>query len=207
MKQLDSVILPDHFRLKTHMKNVNGETNDVFYVTGKFYDDSISAYIKVNKNPKLSLSNEEAVLKMLKNTNIPVPEVIWYGGKDNEVLILKVVTGEMIWDSIDPRRKQYNKVIGLSYLRKYGKCLAQIHNIDVSWSTQKRHLLYSFIGEEKVRDKRFKKLVVWLQANNRNFKNSVFVHGDFNTANVFFHNNYISGVIDWEFAGSGWKNS
>ena len=159
MKQLDSVILPDHFRLNTYIKNVNGETNDVFYVTGEFHSDSISAYVKVNKNPKLSLSNEEAVLKMLKDTNIPVPKVIWYGGKDNEVLILEVVSGEMIWDYIDPRYKQYGKDIGLSYLRKYGKCLAQIHNINVSWSTQKRHLLYSFIGEEKVEDNRLKKLM------------------------------------------------
>ena len=135
---------------------------------------------------------------MLKDTNIPVPKVIWYGGKDNEVLILEVVSGEMIWDYIDPRYKQYGKDIGLSYLRKYGKCLAQIHNIDVSWSTQKRHLLYSFIGEEKVEDNRFKKLIVWLQANSINFEKSVFVHGDFNTANVFFHDN--------SYMGPGWVN-
>jgi aminoglycoside phosphotransferase (APT) family kinase protein len=33
----------------------------------------------------------------------------------------------------------------------------------------------------------------------------VFVHGDFNTASVLFQNDSISGVTDWEFAGSGWR--
>ena len=31
------------------------------------------------------------------------------------------------------------------------------------------------------------------------------MHGDFNTASVLFSDASISGVIDWEFAGMGWR--
>ena len=187
------------------MRNINGETNDVFFCKGKFDGCSISVYIKVNKHSQLNLSNEQAILAELKNTDIPVPGVIWYGNERNEVLIVEAIVGDMVWDFIDPRRVLYDRDSALLYLYSYGECLAKIHNLDIAWLPQKRSRLHGLIGEEKVEDDRFKNLVSWVQANNAISSKQVFVHGDFNTANVLFHDNSISGVVDWELAGSGWR--
>jgi aminoglycoside phosphotransferase (APT) family kinase protein len=61
------------------------------------------------------------------------------------------------------------------------------------------------MGEEHFEDRRFRELVQWLYDNEPPDKNLVFVHGDFNTANVLISNGAVSGVLDWEFAGIGWK--
>ncbi len=205
MNPLADINLPSEFRIDTLEKNVDGETNDVFFCKGEFDGRSICAYVKVNKNLQLSLSNEHAVLTELKSANILVPRVIWYGGKSNEVLIVEAVAGDVIWDYIDPRRESYDSDKALLYLHAYGECLAQIHSLDISWPSQKRPRLYGLIGEETIEDDRFKEIVSWIQSNNEVSPGQVFVHGDFNTANVFFHDDSISGVIDWEFAGSGWR--
>ncbi len=197
--------LPEELRIDSIERNVVGETNDVFFCKGEFAGRPISAYIKVSKQPRLSLANEHAVLLELGNSELPVPEVIWYGGEKNEVLIIEAVAGEMIWDYIDPRRGSYDKTKTLPYLRAYGECLARIHSIDKAWSPQKRPRLYGLIEEEHVEEERFRRLVSWVQDNKVAPTEQVFVHGDFNTASVLFHHDSISGVIDWEFAGSGWR--
>jgi len=205
MKQLADIVLPDEFRIDSVVRNVDGETNDVFFCRGEFSGRSVSAYIKANKNPQLSLSNEKAVLTELKHTEIPVPKVIWYGDEKNEVLVIEAILGDMVWDYIDPRRRLYDRDRALLYLKAYGECLAQIHGLDIPWPPQKRPRLYGLIGEEEVKDERFMRIVSWIQSNNVTSPEQVFVHGDFNTASVLFHNGSISGVIDWEFAGSGWR--
>lgn len=205
MDLLADIHLPSQIRIDIMEKNVDGETNDVFFCKGEFDGRSICAYVKVSKNRRLSLSNECSVLTALQITGIPVPKVIWYGGKSNEVLVVEAVVGDMIWDYIDPRRKLYHRDKALRYLRAYGECLAQIHSLDIDWPQQKRPRLYGLIGEETVDCDRFKRLVSWIQSNNVVSPERVFVHGDFNTAGVLFSDDTISGVINWEFAGSGWR--
>jgi aminoglycoside phosphotransferase len=255
-----NIDLPDGFRIDSAAEIVEGETNHVFFCEGEFRGRTGSAYVKASKHPQLNLSNENAVLSVLKNSGIPVPEVIWYGGERNDVLVVEALPGKLIWDYIDPRRKLYasslsdfgnfgcksarfgpdsvgflsnsgamlrksDKILSqtdrifatkpkvrqaardkaLLYLRAYGECLARIHNLTIPWTSQKRLRLYNLIGEEEVDDERFRQLVSWLQQNKVNSTSDVFVHGDYNTASVLFHNDAISGVIDWEFAGSGWR--
>ena len=203
--QLPDVDLPDALSIHFIERNVYGETNDVFLCRGEFDGRMITVYIKVNKDPQLNLSNEQAILNELKHTDVPVPEVLWYGGEKNEVLIVDAMKGDMIWDYIDPRRRLYDRDQALLHLHAYGDCLAQIHGLDIVWPPQKRSQLHGLIGEESVDDDRFRHLVSWLNANNTISPGQVFVHGDFNTANVLFENNSLSGVVDWELAGSGWR--
>ncbi len=205
MRQIYDIDFPDEFRIDSAVRNGDGETNDVFFCRGEFSGRPVSAYVKASKHPRLSLSNEKSVLTELKKAGISVPEVIWYGGEKNEVLIVGSIPGDMIWDYIDPRRKLYDREKGLLYLQAYGQCLAQIHGLDIAWPPQKRPSLYGFIGEQEVEDQRFREVVAWIQSNDEIRPGQVFVHGDFNTASVLFHNDSISGVVDWEFAGSGWR--
>ncbi|MBN1583836.1 MAG: aminoglycoside phosphotransferase family protein [Anaerolineae bacterium] len=205
MRRITDLGLPDQFRIDFIERNLIGETNDVYYCRGAFDGRAIRAYIKINKHPHLSLDNEYAILNALGNSSIPVPNVIWYGGKQNNLLIVEAVPGAMIWDAIDPRRGPYHIEQALSCLAAYGECLAQIHNLAIVWPPQKRPRLYGFIGEQRMQDKRFRRLVSWIQANDDISPGQVFVHGDFNTASVLLDGEAISGVIDWEFAGYGWR--
>ncbi|MCX7048495.1 MAG: aminoglycoside phosphotransferase family protein [Candidatus Sumerlaeota bacterium] len=118
---------------------------------------------------------------------------------------MEALPGVMIWEYIDPRRRRFDQDKALSYLRAYGECLGQIHSLPMEWPPQKRSKLYGFIGEEDVEDARFQQLVSWLQSHATARDLRTFVHGDLNTASVLFQDGSVSGVVDWEFAGSGWK--
>lgn len=205
MEELAHIDLPDQLRIHSVERNPIGETNDVFCCKGEFGGIAVSAYVKVNKNPQLSLSNEQAVLTALVASEIPVPEVLWYGGEDNEVLVLKAMVGDMIWNYIDPRRELYDRARVIPYLTAYGDCLARIHSLDLTWPPQRRPRLWGLIGEENIQDDRFKRLVSWFRAHNTDCTEHVFVHGDLNTASVLVQDGSVSGVLDWEFTGSGWR--
>ncbi len=65
--------------------------------------------------------------------------------------------------------------------------------------------MYGFMGEEDAADPRFRTLVNWLGSHEVAPRDYVFVHGDYNTANILCKDGIISGLVDWEFAGRGWK--
>ena len=205
MNQLANVDLPDSLKIDSIKKDASGETNNVFFCQGEFDGRSISAYIKVNKDPHLSLSNEYEVLRALAGTGLSVPVALWYGGKHNEVLVIEAMAGRMIWDYIDPRRAPYDANRALAYLCAYGQCLARIHCLPLTWPPQIRSRMHGLIGEENLEDQRFKRLVSWVKSNAVVSPERVFVHGDFNTASVLFDQDSISGILDWEFAGIGWR--
>lgn len=205
MKYIADVDLPRELKIVSLEKNLIGETNDVFFCVGQFDGRPISAYIKVSKHPRLSLSNEHKVLSALADAGLPVPVVLWYGGRRNDVLIVEALAGRMIWDYIDPRRGPYDRDKAIAHLHSYGECLARIHGLAMPWPPQKRSRLHGLIGEEDLADERFKGLVSWVRANDAVSPERVFVHGDFNTASVLFDNDSVSGVVDWEFAGAGWR--
>jgi len=205
MKDLADIDLPHALKIASLERNLIGETNDVFFCKGEFDGRPVSAYIKVNKHPQLSLSNEREALSALADAGLPVPSVLWYGGKQNDVLIVEAMAGRMIWDYVDPRRGSYDAGKALAYLHTYGECLARIHGIAISWAPQRRPRLHGLIGEENLADERFKSLASWIMANDTVCPGPAFVHGDFNVASVLFENDSISGIIDWEFAGTGWR--
>ena len=131
--------------------------------------------------------------------------MLWYGGEGNEVLVVEAIGGDMIWDRIDSRRGLYDRRRALRNLEAYGECLAQIHSLNLNWPLQKRPRLYGLIGEEAVQNDGFVYLVAWIEANRPIVFDEVFAHGDYNTASVLFKEDSVSGVIDWEFAGMGWR--
>ena len=198
---------PPELKIASFEKLDIGETttNDVYFCRGKYRNHPADFYVKVNENPPSYLSNEKNVLEALTSTFIPAPRVIWYEKQKKEILVLEAVKGFLLWDYIDPRRQRYDKQKVLPYLSTYGEFLAKIHNLKLKWEPQKRLKLYHLIGEQDLDDDRFVPLVSWLRNNEPVQKTQVFVHGDCNTASVIFDEDKISGIIDWEFAGLGWK--
>lgn len=205
MTPLADLGLPAELRIASAERNTVGETNDVFFCTGEFQGRPVSAYIKAAKRPNLNLANERSVLDRLAATDMPVPRVLWYGNAAREVLVVEAVPGAIIWDCIDPRRGSFLESTRLAYLRAYGECLGRIHALPIEWPPQKRSRLCGLIGEEAVDDGRFQRLVSWLRAHPTACGEPVFVHGDFNTASVLVRDGAVSGVVDWEFSGRGWR--
>lgn len=205
MIEIADLDLPEELRITSVERNTIGETNDVFFCHGKFAGEPLSVYIKASRGPNSCLANERAVLDRLGSTPLPTPRVLWYRSSPREVLVMDALPGAILWDFIDPRRKLFDKGQALSYLHAYGECLAQIHGLPIALPPQRRPRLYDLIGEAEVEEARFQRLVAWLQNEAPARDERTFVHGDFNTASVLFHEGSIAGVVDWEFAGRGWR--
>ncbi len=202
---LDDLRLPAHVELHSAKRDNTGETNDVFSCHARWQGREISCYLKVGRQEGDCLGNEAAVLKQLETSPIPVPTVIWYHEGPPALLIVETIPGHIVWDYIDPRRPQCDTHRLAGYLRSYGRCLAQIHELPLAWPDQKRRRLESLADEQDVSDPASDELVAWLGQNAPRRREEVFVHGDFNTASVLFRDGRLTGVIDWEFAGRGWR--
>jgi len=180
-------------------------TNSVYFCRGRLMGSDLECYLKRSDRATQSIGNEGAILEHLRTSAIPVPNVLAFGGPPKPYLLLSRLPGTMLWDLIDPRRSAYRKDTVLRHLELYGATLARIHALDVDWSDQRRSNLEGPIGPEEGQDARSRQLMDWLSANRPPQVRRSFVHGDYNTANVMIEGSQVGGVLDWEFAGVGWK--
>lgn len=197
--------LPEDLELDSSEPSPLGETNSVYLCRGRFRSHPVQGYLKVADRRTRSLENERSVLDRIATTSIPAPPVIASGGGRKPFLFLAAVPGTMLQDLVDPRRPSYDRGTVTRNLRAYGELLARIHALEIAWADQPRAGLEGLIGEERASDARFRDLARWIAANQPRRANRTFVHGDFNTANVLLTGGVVSGVLDWEFAGMGWK--
>ena len=197
--------LPPHLNLESADPVQSAGTNSVFFCRGRLRGSEVTGYLKVADRGVESVANERAILERIHATEIPVPAVVAFGGPPKQFLFLASVPGETLWDLIDPRKSDYRKAAVTRNLQAYGATLGQIHGLAIDWSDQRRTWLERLIGDERGSDPRSQALVAWLVANRPTRIQRTFVHGDFNTANVLIQRGAISGVLDWEFAGTGWK--
>ncbi len=205
MVEIPDVEVPAGLELLSVERNIAGETNDVYFCRARFEGRATAVYVKAAKRARHFLGNERAVLDALRGSAIPVPRVLWYAETPRAVLVQEALPGRMVWDHIDPRREGYDPEKAPEYLRAYGNCLGAIHALPLPWDSQKRSRLAGLIGEEDVREERFEQIVSWLRKHAPTQGEPVFVHGDLNTASVLFQGGAVSGVVDWEFAGTGWR--
>ena len=197
--------LPKGLELDLAEMSPFGETNSVYLCEGRFRGSFVEAFLKIADRTTQSLENERFVLDRVSVSDIPVPFVITSGGGSKPFLLLSKLRGIMLWDRIDPHRAHYEKTSVIENLRAYGEMLARIHALEFDWPAQPRARFEGLIGEENVAESQFQNLVAWIDQNPQEPTRRTFVHGDFNTANVLVDGGAISGVIDWEFAGLGWK--
>jgi aminoglycoside phosphotransferase (APT) family kinase protein len=197
--------LPKEFELYTCTENRVGELNNLYLVKGKYQGKPLTAYLKFCKNPSRSLINEYNKLYALASSGIPAPKVLW-ASEARTVLLLEALEGNMVWDSIDPRRGAYDRQNAFNALRQCGEMLGKLHALQIECAIQPRTRMYALEKEEQeADDPRFQQLSAWLNANEIAPRDYVFVHGDYNTANILINDGAITGIVDWEFAGRGWK--
>ena len=197
--------IPPNVKIDSVTKNTVAETNRVLRCDGVVKGKSTSFYLKITKSPEPHMENESQVLSSLAPTTVPAPKVLWYGKARREFMALEERPGIILYELLFPRSPHYRPHLSNRYLVKYGEALGTVHSADIQWKPQKRQQLYGFIGEQEIDDVRFLELKYWLQYNPPGPKDMVFVHGDMNTANVLIHENEVSGILDWEFAGMGWR--
>jgi len=197
--------LPSGLVLDSADSVLHAGTNSVYFCRGRFMQSDLECYLKLADRATQSIENERAILEHVCASGIPIPRVIAFGGAPKPYLLLSRLPGMMLWDLIDPRRSAYRKDAVLRYLQLYGATLARIHALDVVWSDQRRSNLEGLIASEEVQGARSRYLVDWLSTNRPTHIERSFVHGDYNTANVLIDGSQVSGVLDWEFAGLGWK--
>jgi len=197
--------LPEDLQLDSAELNPHSETNSVYFCRGRFRRSPVEGYLKIADRMTRALENERSVLDHIADTNIPVPSVLASDSGTKPFLFLAALPGITLWDLIDPRRPGYHRGAVLKNLRAYGGLLAQVHALGFDWADQGRSKLEDLIGEQDVQDTRFRDLVAWLAANRPDQHERAFIHGDFNTGNVLLSEGDVSGVLDWEFAGIGWK--
>jgi aminoglycoside phosphotransferase (APT) family kinase protein len=203
--KLPDAIVPSGIALKTVEKNTVAEVNNVYRCEGKRNGRPISFYLKVSRNGKRNMGNEYRALELLRERGLPVPRVLWSGEGPQEYMALEEVRGTVLRELLNPKSESYSRALKTRYLRKYGEALARIHSVDVDWQPQKRSNFYDFLGEQRLPDLRYRELVIWLEANPISDRDYCFVHGDLNTANVIFSRGEVSGLLDWEYAGKGWR--
>lgn len=204
--KLLKVNLPANVLIQEIKHIPEGETNDVYFCRSVLDGKDVDFFLKISKNPEADLlKNEADVLQALQLHDFPVPCVLFSCHNRRSFIALEEIQGTTLWDFIDPRRKKYASHKLQIYLFEYGKWLALIHRLPLKWNHQKRTRLYECIGEELEEDPRFIELISWLDVNKPDKSESVFVHGDYNIASVIIDEDEIKGILDWEFAGEGWK--
>ena len=165
--------------------------NDVFFFHNRETQNGL--YLKMGIQ---CVEYEKYILEKLKNTNIPVPEVITHiDGVTG--MMTTAMQGQPLYQmrNLSPKKRLY-------IIYKMGSCLAKIHcqKLDLP---NKANYVWDEI--EFGRTEKKAPIFKWLTENEDFQKDFVFAHGDYQMGNVLINGTDVAAVIDWEFAGQGIK--
>lgn len=176
--------------------------NDVIEVILK---NGENAFIKFERSKMADFKSE------IKNINIlfrnkyytKIPYIYEYGIIENKnYIVLSKIEGKRLSEIIKDV-KDKNK-----YLFKYGKELAIIHKIPTNdFSLAKQRIINDIPSIENYKnfDSKINKYIKYLEENNISKEYNTFIHGDFHYANILWKYGNISGIIDFEYSGLGFK--
>lgn len=178
--------------------------NDVFECIGKYKGEKVNFIVKSERGTFADFDNEIKILNLKKN-DFKVPIVIENGIiNDHVYIILTKIEGEKLSDIFkEDKNADKNK-----YLYNYGQELAKIHKYKINWSRAKmrninyvpRKKAYKDFDEWKL------KVINYLKETKpKSIKYNTFIHGDFHYGNILWDNYNITGILDWKYAGLGFK--
>ncbi len=183
--------------------------NDVIEGRCSYNDNEMNLFIKIERSPKSSFQTEVETLKKLREKKyyLNIPKVIEDGYiDDKKYIVLTKIEKERLstifLSDITSKEKE-------SFLYKYGRELAKIHTISIDdFDYAPKRTLNDIPRAEKyedVEDEVILNAISYLKENNPDFNQSTFIHGDFHYANIYWKDKEISGVLDWEYSGKGFK--
>ena len=193
---------------KIKIKKITGYMpagNDVIEV---LLDNNTYAYIKIERSKIACFDTEVKNISIIKNNNYYslIPDVLEFlKEKQKDILVLKKIDGKKLSEIFS---KMDNKLLKQKYLYKYGKELANIHNIPCGdFGIAKQRI----INEKPTNDiygtfdKKIAKYIKYLEENDFEKEKTTFIHGDFHYGNILWKNSRINGIIDYEYSGKGLK--
>ena len=181
--------------------------NDVVECKCLYDDNIIDAFVKIERSKMADFDSEINNLKILEKDNLydKMPRVIEDGMiNDKHYIVLKKIEGIRLSDII----KNNSKIDKSKYLINYGRELAKIHSIKSEiFNDAKQRIINDIPKVENYKEfDNFLKLYIdYLSENRIIFNNKTFIHGDFHYANILWQDEEISGVLDFEYSGMGFK--
>lgn len=181
--------------------------NDVLECICEHNGKEANLFIKIERSKVADFESENKILTYLINSEFSslVPRVIEYGKiEDKHYLVLEQKEGDRLSEifEIDISNKK-------ELLNKYGESLAQIHKIPLSKniSIAKQRIINDYPKEEvyKEFDDFTKEQINYLLKTKPQINYDTFIHGDFHYANILWKNESISGILDFEYSGAGFK--
>lgn len=181
--------------------------NDVIEGLCLYQDSRVNLFIKVERSIKSSFQNEVDILNILMNKKyyLNIPRVIEDDYiNDKKYIVLTKIDGERLSNIFS---KTISSIERKDYLFKYGRELARIHSIPIEdFNDAHKRSLNDIPREEKYKEEKdILDYISYLKDNRPIFNLNTFIHGDFHYANIYWKNKEISGVLDWEYSGKGYK--
>lgn len=175
--------------------------NDVFECQGYYKNKKQSFFIKSERGSFANFQTEKELLPKLKG-KFKVPELLEDGKiNDHTYLITKKLEGERLSTLIN-KDKNINKK---EYLYNYGKTLGQIHKQKIKASKAFQRPVNDYPKENQNQDEYSKQIINYLKETKPKINYQTFIHGDYHYANILNQNKQISGILDWEYSGMGFK--
>ena len=179
--------------------------NDVARTIINYQGSIIPAFIKVERSKYADFETEIKHLNIItKHGLYNKTPLIYESGmfNDKRYIALEALMGRSLNEILKGKNKNKN-----DYLFKYGKELALIHQISVTgFDLAFERPINTIPSEENynLKEPVVKKYLKYLE-NMPQINHDTFIHGDFHYANILWRNGNISGVIDWEYSGAGFK--
>lgn len=180
--------------------------NDVFECVGKFNNESLIFILKSERGKFADFSNEIKILPIVAQ-KFPVPKIL-ESGKINELtyIVLSKIDGEKLSDIF----KDDSNADKDRYLFTYGQTLAEIHKLKINWSSAKVRDINTY---PNAKSEVYKDLNEWESNLIQTLKKTkpkkmdlnTFIHGDFHYGNILWDDYKITGILDWEYSGMGFK--
>ncbi len=182
--------------------------NDVIECLCDYKGNIIDTFIKIERSKMADLSSERKNIEILRNNNyyLKIPKIIEYCKYNNkDIIALEKINGKRLSDILRLRK---NKISLNDFLYKYGMELALIHSIPKEkFEIAKKRIINDIPNKSdyKLWDNKLNKYISYLQKNIPQNKTECFIHGDFHYANILWYYNNISGILDFEYSGIGFK--
>lgn len=176
--------------------------NDVVEAIVSHNEKEENVIIKYERSKMAFFNIENEHIKLLKKYFEEIPNVIEFGSYNNKnYIVLEKKEGQRL-SEIFSENLNYKEEL----LYKYGEALSKIHNTqNEKFNKALQRLINEYPKDYKEYDDFSKKIIGWLIENNIKKDNNTFIHGDFHYANVLFNNNQVTGIIDLEYSGMGFK--
>lgn len=171
--------------------------NDVFHVEGIFENKPCRAFIKVERQLGADVSKEIEIINKLEYAQ--KPEILDFSLETPAFIVTKEVVGERLSTLFN----ENPNLCSSSFMELYGMELAKLHTSNVSCDDVKHRRFFDMPSEDYFMEHNLQEASVFLQTYMPKNTNKCFVHGDFHYANVLWHENKISAVLDYELSGVG----